>query len=143
MKKLELEFRDKFKSTKTAFAAGNIVIMMTPPLDKDYWIFRIKLLADQALVAFPKFGTIGIGFAIEDDWNTNLPWNCECEEIYNHIKCNKKYKGITKKTCVKAINILKKASEYYVKNEMVEEEYATEEAGLIYMDKLKNFVQHH
>ena len=117
MKKLELEFRNEFKKKQDTFQTGKVVIMMTPPLDDDYWVFRIKLHADQALIAFPKFGTLGIGFAQEDDWNTNLPYSCKTEEIYNHIKKNKKYTQITKATCIEAIEILRKASEYYKKHE--------------------------
>jgi hypothetical protein len=141
MGKLELEFRDQFKGTTSNFKMGKMLVMVTPPLGEDYWVFRIKLHKDQAIVAFPKFGTIGIGFAIEDDWNTNLPWDCETEEIYNHIKCNKKYKEITKKTCIEAINILKKASEYYKNNEMTEEKYSDEQTFSIYMEKLEKFIQ--
>jgi hypothetical protein len=44
---------------------------------------------DQAVVAFPKFGLIAIGFQREKDWNTNLPSSLSAEEIYNHIKHNK------------------------------------------------------
>jgi hypothetical protein len=141
MKNLNLEFRDNFKRAKTTFGIGNTIVMVTPPLNEDYWVFRIKLHEDQALVAFPKFGLIGIGFAIEEDWNTNLPSTCGDVEIYNHIKCNKKYKEITRKTCIEAIIILQKAADYYIKNEMTAEELSNEESYISYMNTLATFVQ--
>ena len=50
------------------------VLMVTPALSESYWAYRVKLSDKQAMLGFPKFGTIGIGFAIEEDWNTNLPF---------------------------------------------------------------------
>lgn len=67
----------------------------------------MPLYKDQAIVIFPKFGTIGCGFAQEEDWNTNLPLSCDAEEIYNHIRHNKKYKQITDAQCLAAIRELR------------------------------------
>jgi len=120
MKKLELEFRNKFKPKQPVFKIGENSVIMTPKIDEDFWVFRVKLIKDQALVAFPKFRTLGIGFALESDWNTNLPYDCEPEEIYKHIRCNRRYDGIKKSDCIKAIKILKKASVYYKKHETPE-----------------------
>jgi len=64
-------------------------VIMTPPISGDYWAYRVKLTDTQAVVGFPKFFTIGIGFAEEEDWNTNLPYTCSTEEIFEHIKHNK------------------------------------------------------
>jgi hypothetical protein len=64
------------------------------------------LYRDQAIVCFPKFGLIGCGFALEEDWNTNLPLGCSAEEIYAHIAHNKKYKHITEDECIAAIKLL-------------------------------------
>lgn len=64
---------------------GNATIMLTPPVSADYWSYRVRLNDRQAIVAFPKFGTIGIGFAKEEDWNTNLPYTCHTLEILSHI----------------------------------------------------------
>ena len=116
--KLELEFRNEFKKKADSFKAGKIVIMMTPPIDEDYWIFRIKLHKDQALVGFPKFGTIGIGFAQEEDWNTNLPYQATTKEIADHIWINRKYPQVSYKILTKAVDIMRKASEYYKTHEM-------------------------
>jgi len=105
--KLKLEVNEKFAKANDTILVGNgSSIMITPPLDEDYWCFRVKLKYGQAIVAFPKFGTIGCGFAKEDDWNTNLPIRCEAKEIYDHIKHNKKYKGITRAQCLEAIQMI-------------------------------------
>ena len=77
-------------------------------LGSDYWIMRVPLSDKQAVVAFPKFTTVGIGFQYEDDdWNVNLPYQCEAREIYNHIRRNKGDDSIPDESCVKAIEMLK------------------------------------
>ena len=63
--------------------------IMTPPISEDYWEYRVRLTKTQAIVGFPKFFTIGIGFSVEEDWNTNLPFTCDTEKIFQHIKHNK------------------------------------------------------
>ena len=84
-------------------------IMITPDIDENYWLFRVKVSENQAIVAFNKFNTIGIGFQIEaKDWNTNLPFLCSAEEIYEHIKVNKGDKSIPKERCLLAIMALQK-----------------------------------
>lgn len=117
MKNFELEFRNEFKKKQDTFQVGRTTIMMTPPLDDDYWVFRIVLHKEQALVAFPKFGTMGIGFTEEEDWNTNLPYSCEADKIAKHIWKNRKYPEITKKILIEAIEVLRKASTYYKTHE--------------------------
>ena len=62
--------------------------MITPALDENYWLYRVRVAEGQAILGFPKFSVIGIGFAVEEDWNTNLPSNCGAKEIYEHIKHN-------------------------------------------------------
>lgn len=59
--------------------------MVTPLIEENYWVYRVKLNDRQAVVGFPKFSTIGIGFAVEADWNTNLPYMCQTIEIVSHI----------------------------------------------------------
>lgn len=81
-------------------------VMITPEINEDFWILRVKLHKDQSIVGFPKFGTIGIGFAQEIDWNTNLPYTCTTQEIFNHIKRNKIYPEISDSDCVKAISMI-------------------------------------
>lgn len=76
-------------------------------IGEDYWIARVHLYEDQYLLAFPKFNTIGIGFAKEEDWNTNLPYTHYAEGILSHIWHNRRFVAIKKKQTLKAIKILK------------------------------------
>ena len=138
--KLELEFRNEFKKTTTSFQAGKIQIMVTPPIDEDYWVFRVKLHKDQAVVAFPKFGTLGIGFAKEENWNTNLPYQCTTKEIADWIWKNRKYSQVTYKLMSEAIEILRKAAKYYKENEMTKEVCGNKESFADYFLKLREFV---
>jgi hypothetical protein len=85
------------------------IVMVTPPIGEDYWLYRIRLSEAQAIVAFPKFGTIGIGFQVEEDWNTNLPWTCDAREIYDHISHNKGDDSITPEAVIKAIEAIQDA----------------------------------
>src|SRR5258708_977625 len=75
-------------------------VMMTPPIDEDYWAFRVRLSEKQAIVGFPKFFTVGIGFAREEDWNTNLAYTCTADEIYDHIAHNKGDDSISRDDCL-------------------------------------------
>lgn len=84
---------------------------LTPALGEDYWTFRVKLSSAQAIVGFPKFGTIGIGFAVEDaDWNTNLPYTCGAQQIYAHIKNNRGDDQISDAACLEAIAMVQAAA---------------------------------
>jgi len=84
--------------------SGNVRI--TPPIDEQFYVARVVLYQDQAINIFPKFFTIGCGFAKEDDWNTNLPLRCDAEKIYAHIEHNKFYDEITPQQCIDAIRLL-------------------------------------
>ena len=83
--------------------------MITPPIDEDFWMMRVKLSEKQAIVCFPKFGTIGIGFQKEEDWNTNLPHTCNAREIFDHISHNKADDSISDEDCINAIQMLQGA----------------------------------
>lgn len=86
-------------------------IMMTPPIDEGYWTYRVKVSDRQAIVGFPKFGTIGVGFAVEDDdWNTNLPYTCGAEEIFEHIRHNKGDDAISDEACIAAVRMVQDAA---------------------------------
>ena len=91
-------------------------IMVCPPVNEDYWSLRVKLCKDQAVVGFPKFCQIGVGMALEDDGNTNLPIHIgytaeeNAKRIAQHIKCNKKYKSITVKMIEDAIVLIDKGA---------------------------------
>lgn len=58
--------------------------------DEDYWAYRVQLTDKQAVIGFPKFGTIGVGFLREnDDWNSNLPYSSPVVMIADHIRRNR------------------------------------------------------
>jgi hypothetical protein len=59
--------------------------LITPPVNESYWSYRVRLSDRQSVIGFPKFGTVGIGFAVEEDWNTNLPYTCQTIDIVSHI----------------------------------------------------------
>ena len=110
-----LEFNARFQPSNDTFINGRSIAMITPPIGQDYWLFRVKLFKDQAIIGFPKFGTIGIGFAVEEDnWNTNLPYSFSPEQIYSHIKANKKYDEITKEDCIEAIALVIRHSKTFM-----------------------------
>lgn len=92
------------KADSSNFGAGRV--MVTPPIDEDYWLMRVRVSDRQSIIGFPKFGTIGIGFAIEEDWNTNLPYQCDAQEIYRHIQHNKGDPKIPKARCIEAIAMI-------------------------------------
>lgn len=103
---LKLETQADRLTRGATLGLGRVVAEFTPPIDEDYWLARVDVGGGQALVAFPKFGTIGIGFAREEDWNTNLPYSCEPAEIYSHIKHNRGKAKATDDECVRAIEML-------------------------------------
>lgn len=103
---MELEINRKFVKANTEPVSGKVVVSITPPLDEDYWVLRVKVSKTQAVVGFPKFFTIGIGFQKEEDWNTNLPYTVDAERIYNHIKHNKGDSKIKKQNVIKAIQMI-------------------------------------
>lgn len=79
---------------------------LPPPIDENWWLWRVAVSENQAIVAFPKFGSIGCGFQKEEDWNTNLPISEAAEDIYEHIKHNKGDDTIPKARCIKAIEMI-------------------------------------
>lgn len=122
MKKLKIEVNSKRVSDPSMGRS----IMITPPIsDDDYWLARVRLFEDQYIKAFPKFGTIGIGFSIEDDWNTNLPYIDRAEpdglraadEIRAHIWHNRRYIAIKKKRTNRAIRMLQEWCKEFKENE--------------------------
>jgi hypothetical protein len=84
-------------------------IMITPALDEDFWAYRVVLSERQAIVGFPKFTTVGIGFAMEEDWNTNLPYTCDAHDIFRHIAHNKGDDTISDADCLAAIRLVQEA----------------------------------
>lgn len=81
-----LERRDEENRTTVLGREGSpVTVALAPAVGEDYWAYRVKLNDRQAVVGFPKFGTVGIGFAREDDWNTNLPYTCRTIDVVSHI----------------------------------------------------------
>ena len=105
MSGLALERREQ--ANKTPIGSG---VMITPPISEDYWAYRVRLTERQSIVGFPKFSTIGIGFAVEEDWNTNLPYTSQAEEIYEHIAHNKGDDAIGREDCIAAIRLIQDAA---------------------------------
>lgn len=102
---LKLEARIQPDETPVLKANGN-TLMITPAIGEDYWLARVAVSDKQAIIAFPKFFTIGIGFQHEEDWNTNLPYSSSAEKIYSHIAHNKGDDNIPDERCVEAIRML-------------------------------------
>lgn len=109
MSTLTVEMNADFARANTELRSPEgATISITPPLDEDYWLARVPLHPEQAIVCFPKFFTVGCGFQHEEDWNTNLPLSCDAKKIFSHIEHNKKYAEIKDEDCIAAIELLQK-----------------------------------
>jgi hypothetical protein len=104
---VELKLERKDQPDDTQYVGP---IALWPNVTDDYWEYRVRLSDRQAIVGFPKFGTIGIGFAVEEDWNTNLPYTTPAERIYAHIKHNKGDDAISDEDCIAAIELIREAA---------------------------------
>lgn len=104
---MDLILETKGQRNETAVVGS---AMLTPAIDEDYWAWRVRLSETQAILGFPKFTTIGIGFAAEEDWNTNLPYTCSAEQIYDHIEHNKGDDSISRADCLAAIRLVQAAA---------------------------------
>lgn len=103
--KLVLEIRDEANETPVAG-----IVALTPSISADYWSYRVQLSDAQAVLGFPKFSTVGIGFAVEDDsWNTNLPYHCPTDQILAHIIDNKGDDAISDADVREAIRMIQLA----------------------------------
>jgi hypothetical protein len=111
MSTLILERREQQDETGVAYGPGSTVLL-TPPIGEDYWTYRVRVGDGQAIIGFPKYGTIGVGFAVEEDWNTNLPVPfASPEDVYEHIKHNKGDDSISDEDCIEAIRMITAAVE--------------------------------
>lgn len=105
---MELILETKEQANTSQVVPG---VMMTPLIDEDYWAYRVRLSDRQAVVGFPKFTTIGVGFAVEEyDWNVNLPYTSDTEEIFRHIRKNKGDDAITDDDVRAAIALIQAAA---------------------------------
>lgn len=88
------------------------VVFAPLTIGEDYWRYRVQLTDEQAILGLPKFGTVGIGFAKEEDWNCNLPYRtCSAEKIYEHIAKNAgDDPAITRERCIEAIELIRAAA---------------------------------
>lgn len=107
---MTLEFNPAGTDKTPEAKVGHRVLLMTPPVGEDYWLFRVKLSDTQSIIGFPKFGTIGIGFAKETDWNTNLPYTSSAHDIFEHIRHNKGDDSISDSDCIAAIELIREAA---------------------------------
>jgi hypothetical protein len=98
---MEIEINERFVKDADQADLERQGIGVTPPIFGDYWKYRIKVSKNQAIIAFPKFFTIGIGFQYEKDWNCNLPYTCDAVQIYEHIRHNRL--DARKPKCINAI----------------------------------------
>lgn len=78
---LEIQINPRAIKDPTRALAGK-GILLCPPIDEDFWLYRVPVSERQAIVGFPKFCVIGIGFQHEEDWNRNLPSSCDAVIIY-------------------------------------------------------------
>jgi hypothetical protein len=100
------------------FEAGNTRVMITPPVgNEDYWLFKVMVSDKQSIIGFPKFMQIGIGFQLEENWNTNLPSTSDAEKIFNHISHNKGDDAIPDERCIEAIKMIQAAAVAYQEKE--------------------------
>jgi hypothetical protein len=84
---MELKLERKTQRDDTLQAGG---LALSPRLGENYWVYRVRVGGGQAILGFPKFRTIAVGFAIEDyDHNTNLPFRCSTAVIWEHIRHNR------------------------------------------------------
>lgn len=102
-----VEMNPEFCAANTEFTTPDgAQVTFTPRIGEDYWLARVRLHGKQAIQCFPKFFTIGCGFALESDWNTNLPLSTDAKQIFDHISHNKKFRKIDDADCVRAIELL-------------------------------------
>lgn len=98
---LTLEIREQANETTVVGP-----MMLTPLVHDDYWSYRVKLSESQSVIGFPKFTTFGIGFAAEEDWNSNLNFVRPAEQIWQHIRHNKGDDAIADDDCREAIRMI-------------------------------------
>lgn len=103
---MQIQINPTFTDRQPVLRTPGATLLMTPPIGEDYWWLRVPVSEHQAIVAFPKFMTVGVGFQIEDDWNTNLPYICSAERIYHHISHNKGDEAIAESDCIAAIQLI-------------------------------------
>lgn len=46
---MQVEINTNFQKATDSFQVGNSTLAITPPIDDNYWIFRVKIFKDQAI----------------------------------------------------------------------------------------------
>ena len=138
--KLELQINSRAVNDNTRSLEGTGV-MITPAIDKNFWLYRVPVSDKQAIVGFPKFGVIGVGFQHEEDWNTNLPTSTDAVEIYDHIKHNKGDAKIPRARCIEAIQMIQRAVLDMKRKEAIALVKAAEDDGKR-LDVIGRFLRH-
>src|SRR5688572_12641230 len=115
---MELVLERREQENRTPVFGG---LMLTPQIDDNYWAYRVRLSEHQAVVAFPKFATVGVGFTKETDRNTNLPYFISTLVIWEHIKHNKGDAAISDDDCIRAIEMVRGAVAADKAQELIEE----------------------
>lgn len=108
---LTLERKNQ-RDTTAVIPTPSKTILMTPSIGQNYWEYRVQVGSGpqpQAVVGFPKFMTIGIGFAVEEDWNCNYPYSCTTDEILDHIWHNAG-PGVSREDARRAIEMIQEAA---------------------------------
>jgi len=119
MKNLTLEINPSNVNKENTISFGKGVVSIFGPGDQEGWVFKVKVSETQAIVAFSKFGILGVGFLVEkEDGNTNLPYDNSANKLYEWIKCNKGDDAITDETCLGAIKMIQKACKHLKDLEM-------------------------
>lgn len=85
-------------------------LSMTPLVEENYWSYRVRITDGQSIIGFPKLSTVGIGFAVEDDWNTNLPYGIRTAKIVRHICHNAGDDSITAAQMCEAVDLIRRAA---------------------------------
>lgn len=103
---MDVQINPAFTDKQLVLRGDTVTLVLTPPIGGDYWLLRVPLTDSQAIIAFPKFFTIGIGFQVEADWNTNLPYTCSAKQIFDHIEHNRGDATISEEACIEAIEAI-------------------------------------
>jgi hypothetical protein len=104
----ELCLEQRLQANRSGQIGG---VMLPPPPDADYWVYRVRVSDEQAVLGFPKYSrSLAVGFAHEEDWNTNLPHWMDAHDILEHIGDNRGSASISDATILAAIRLIQDAA---------------------------------
>lgn len=92
------------------------------------WLFRVDVGGGQAVIGFPKYTTIGVGFEQEpESGNTNLPYTTPAKALLNHSWCNRGGMTATPEEALRAFELVQEAAQEALgKPVKTEDEYKRE-----------------